>query len=245
MKEPPVRYYLMGDTMDKSAPGNQWRTATSWPPASTATSYYLTASHTLAAVKPATGKLSYVYDPKDPTPAIGGNNLMMDRGPMDQRKVSTRADVLKFETEALKSPVEITGPVKAELAVSTDAEDTDFIVKLVDVYPNGYEALVLDSAFRLRYWKSMLKPEHVEKNKVYPITVDLFSTALVFNTGHKIAVHVQSANSPRFERHSNTWESVKSYDQGVKATNTLTLDGRSRIVLPVMKSKETTSTAAR
>jgi len=236
MKEPPVRYFVMGDTFDKSAPGNQWRTAASWPPASTATAYYLTSAHTLAAAKPSgESKLSYVYDPKDPVPAIGGNNLMMDRGPMDQRKIGNRADVLKFETEVLKQPLEITGPIKAELAVSTDAEDTDFMVKLVDIYPNGYEALVLDGAFRLRYWKSTLQPEHVEKNKVYPITVDLWSTALVFNTGHKIAVHVQSSNSPRFERHSNTWDPVKNYDQAVKATNTVVLDGRSKIVLPVTK----------
>jgi predicted acyl esterase len=80
-----VRYYVMGDTFDKSAPGNEWRTADRWPPASTATSYYLTESHTLSAVKPTSkGRLSYVSDPKDPVPAIGGNNLMMDRGPMDQ-----------------------------------------------------------------------------------------------------------------------------------------------------------------
>jgi putative CocE/NonD family hydrolase len=117
------------------------------------------------------------------------------------------------------------------------------MVKLVDVYPNGYEALVLDGAFRLRYWKNLLHAEHVEKNKVYPITVDLWSTALVFNTGHKIAVHVQSSNTPRFEKHSNTWESVKSYDHAVKATNTVVLDGRSKIVLPVIKSP--TQTAAR
>ncbi len=135
----------------------------------------------------------------------------------------------------------------AELAVSTDAEDTDFMVKLVDVYPNGYEALVLDEAYRLRYWKSLLTPMHVEKNKVYPITVDLWSTALVFNAGHKIAVHVSSSNSPRFEAHSNTWDPVKSYDQAVKATNTVFIDGRSKLVLPVTKiyPKESTSTAAR
>ncbi len=247
MKEPAVRYYMMGDTFDKGAPGNQWRTADAWPPASTATSYYLSTSHTLTQTKPAgQEKLTYVYDPKDPVPSVGGNNLMMDRGPMDQRKVSTRADVLKFETEPLKQPIEIAGHVMAELAVSTDAEDTDFMVKLVDVYPNGYEALVLDEAFRLRYWKSLLTPMRVEKNKAYPITIDLWSTALVFNTGHKIAVHVSSSNSPRFEAHSNTWEPVKSYDQAVKATNTVFIDGRSRLVLPVTKIyRELTNTAAR
>jgi putative CocE/NonD family hydrolase len=248
MKEPAVRYYMMGDTFDKAAPGNQWRTADSWPPTSTATSYYLAASHTLTQTKPpAHEKLTFVYDPKDPVPSVGGNNLMMDRGPMDQRKVSSRPDVLKFETEPLKQPVEIAGHVTAELSVSTDAEDTDFMVKLIDVYPNGYEALVLDEAFRLRYFESLLKPMHVEKNKVYPITVDLWSTALVFNTGHKIAVHVSSSNSPRFEAHSNTWEPLKSYDQAVKANNTVFIDGRSKLVLPVTKiyPRESTSAAAR
>jgi hypothetical protein len=245
MKEPPVRYFVMGDTMDKSAPGNTWRTASSWPPASTTTSYYLAASGNLALAKP-TGaeKATYVYDPKDPVPSVGGNNLMMDRGPMDQRKVSGRKDVLKFETEALKSPVEIVGKVIAELAVATDAQDTDFTVKLIDVYPNGYEALVLDEAFRLRYANGLDKPTKPEPGKVYPIQVDLWSTALIFNTGHKIAIHVSSSNSPRFEPHSNTWEPVKSYDQAIKANNTVFLDGRSRLVLPVMKSESKGSTGA-
>jgi predicted acyl esterase len=237
MKEPAVRYYVMGDTLDKAAPGNQWRTSASWPPQSTATSFYLTSSHTLTAAKPSgKEKLSYVYDPKNPTPAIGGNNLMMERGPMDQRKVSGRADVLKFESEPLKAPLEITGPVSAELAVSTDAEDTDFIVKLIDVYPNGYEALVLDEGSRLRFAISKSGPARPAKNKVYPIKVDLWSTALVFNTGHRIEVVVQSSSAPRFEPHSNTWEPLKSYDQAVKANNTVVLDGRSRIVLPVTKT---------
>jgi uncharacterized protein len=236
MKEPPVKYFLMGDTMTSSAPGNVWRTAPSWPPPSKATSYYLEPGGKLAANKPvAIAKLSYVYDPKDPVPSVGGNNLMMDRGPMDQRKVGSRKDVLKFETEALKAPVEIVGPVTAELAVSTDAVDTDFIVKLVDVYPNGYEALVLDEGLRLRYRNGFV-PERAEAGKVYPIKVSLWSTALIFNTGHKIAVHVTSSNSPRFEPNSNTWEPLKSYDQAVKATNTLVLDGRSKLILPVTKT---------
>jgi hypothetical protein len=236
MKEPPVKYFLMGDTMTSSAPGNVWRTAPSWPPPSKATSYYLEPGGKLAANKPvAIAKLSYVYDPKDPVPSVGGNNLMMDRGPMDQRKVGSRKDVLKFETEALKAPVEIVGPVTAELAVSTDAVDTDFIVKLVDVYPNGYEALVLDEGLRLRYRNGFV-PERAEAGKVYPIKVSLWSTALIFNTGHKIAVHVTSSNSPRFEPNSNTWEPLKSYDEAVKATNTLVLDGRSKLILPVTKT---------
>ncbi len=235
MKDPPVKYFLMGDTMDKSAPGNEWRTAPSWPPPSTTTSYYLGAQGKLSTLLPAAkATANYIYDPKNPVPSVGGNNLMMARGPMDQRKVGDRPDVLKFETEPLASPLEIVGPVKVQLAVSTDAPDTDFMVKLVDVYPNGYEALVLDEAQMLRY-RSGLKPEKAESGKVYPITVDLWSTALVFNKGHKIAVHVSSSNAPRFEAHTNTWEAVKSYDLAVKASNTIYLDGRSKLILPVTK----------
>jgi predicted acyl esterase len=241
MKEPPIKYYVMGDTVngkeagDRKQPGNEWRTADRWPPPATLTSFYLQANGKLSTSPAREGKLSFVYDPRDPVPSVGGNNLMMDRGPMDQRKVSSRKDVLKFETEPLTQAVEIVGRISAELHVSTDAEDTDFMVKLVDVYPNGYEALVLDEAYRLRYHQGLDKPARVEKNKVYPIKVDLWSTALVFGAGHKIAVHVSSSNSPRFEAHSNTWDPVKSYDLSVKATNSVYLRG-SHLVLPVTKT---------
>jgi len=238
-KEPAVRYYVMGDTLDKSAPGNEWRTAASWPPASTATSYYFGDNHSLTVATPKTknDKDSYAYDPKNPVPSVGGNNLMMDVGPMDQRTVSGRPDVLKFETQPLTDPVEVVGRLTAKLYVSTDAEDTDFMVKLVDVYPNGYEALVHDEGLRLRYVNGFDKPTHIEKGKIYPIQVDLWSTALVFNKGHKIAVHVTSSNSPRFEKHSNTWAPVKSYDDAVVAHNAVYHDARhpSQIVLPVTK----------
>jgi len=155
---------------------------------------------------------------------------------MDQRPVSSRADVLKFETPTLTSAVEVVGPLTANLAVSTDAPDTDFMVKLVDVYPDGYEALVNDGAFRLRYVDGFDKQTRIEAGKQYVINVDLWATGLVFNAGHKIAVHVSSSNFPRFERHTNTWEPLASYDTSRKATNTVWLDGRSRMVLPVTQT---------
>ncbi len=238
-KQPRVKYYVLGDPMDKSAPGNEWRSADTWPPPSTATSFYLQAGGKLATSAPssAEGKLSFVYDPKDPVPSLGGNNLMMDAGPMDQRPVSGRKDVLKFETEPLKDAVEVAGKLLAELFVSTDAEDTDFIVKLVDVYPNGYEALVMDQGQRMRLRNGTFRPELTEPNKVYPIKVDLWSTAIAFNKGHKIAIHVQSSNNPRFEPHTNTWDRLRSYDKAAKATNTVYFNAKqaSRLVLPVTK----------
>ncbi len=240
MKEPAVKYFVMGDTMTAGAPGNVWRTAASWPPASTPTSFYLHEDGKLAAAAStvASAKKSYVFDPKDPVATAGGGNLMMERGPMDQRPVSNRPDVLKFETAVLTSPVEIAGAVTAEIFVSTDAEDTDFHVKLVDVYPNGYEALVLDQGYRMRYFMGLDRPSLIEKNKVYKLTIPLWSTALVFNKGHKIQVHVQSSNNPRFDVHTNTWDAIKGYDASVKATNTVFLSGKtaSRVILPVTKA---------
>jgi len=237
MKEPPVKYFVMGDTREPGAPGNVWKTSDMWPPRATATSYYLSANHTLSATAPTNAaKASFIYDPKDAVPTAGGNNLGLDRGPMDQRPVSSRPDVVKFETAPLREAIEVVGPLKADLTVSTDAPDTDFMVKLVDVYPDGYEALVNDGAFRLRYVDGFDKQTHIEPGKPYAISVDLWATGLVFNAGHKIAVHISSSNFPRFERHTNTWEPLASYDQSHKATNTVWLDGRSRIVLPVTQT---------
>jgi uncharacterized protein len=245
-REPPVSYYLMGDTFDSSAPGNQWRTADAWPPKANVTPYFLQAGHKLSTDAPKADEStsnavdSFVYDPKNPVPTVGGNNLMLPLGPMDQREVSTRPDVLKYETEPLAQAVEVVGPVTAELSVATDAEDTDYTVKLVDVYPDGYEALVLDQAFRLRFRDGFNRMVRAEKDKVYPIRINLWSTALAFNKGHRIAIHVSSSNAPRFEPHSNTWEPVKSYDQAVKATNTVhhSAAHASKVLLPVTKIYE-------
>lgn len=244
--EPPVRYYVMGDTFDEASPGNEWRTADVWPPESTATSYYLHAGNKLSLEAPsenggdvvATDATSYEYDPNNPVPTVGGNNLSLPIGPMDQREVSGRDDVVKFETDPLESPVEVIGHITAELFVSTSAEDTDFIVKLVDVYPNGYEALVRDQGTRLRFREGFDKMVKAEAGEVYKIDVDLWSTALVFNKGHKIAIHVQSSNARRFEPHSNTWDPVDDYaTQAVTATNTIhhSAGHTSRLILPVTK----------
>lgn len=235
---PAARYFVLGDPFDENAPGNEWRTASEWPPASTATSYYLSpAGHLLDHAGKSSDKLTYRYDPKDPVPTVGGNNLFSARGPMDQREVSGRPDILRFETAPLEAPTEIIGRAKVELFVSTDAEDTDFVAKLIDVYPDGYEALVSDQPLRLRYHAGYTDPQHIEAHKVYRIEIPLWATALVFNRGHKIAIHITSSNAPRFEAHTNTWDPLPSYDDAMVANNTLYLgpEHPSRLILPVTK----------
>lgn len=236
--EPPVRYFLMGDALDKSAPGNVWKSSDVWPPRGTEAKPLWFGPH--GELRDAPGGqaalLSYEYDPRDPVPTVGGNNLFLPRGPMDQAKLAGRRDVLRFQTEPLAEPLEISGRVLADLVVSTDAEDTDFMVKLIDVYPNGYEALVLDQPMRLRYREGFDKPQRAKSGEPYRLRVNLGSTALVVNRGHRLAVHVSSSNYPRFERHTNTWDPVGSYDEARTARNSVHVGGDegSRILLPTV-----------
>lgn len=235
-KEEPVRYFLMGDTFDKRAPGNEWRTTRVWPPLHQEKTLWFTSKGELRDQSPDTmNHLEYASDPQNPVPTLGGNNLFLARGPMDQSPTKGRKDVLRFQTEPLTDPMEVVGPIMVDLSVSTDGPDTDFIVKVVDVYPDGYEALVMDQAMRLRFRNGFDQPSPAEPGQVYSLSIDVGTTALVFNKGHRLAIHVQSTNAPRFEPHSNTWEPVKTYDEARVAHNRVHVGGPagSRVRLPI------------
>lgn len=238
MSEPPVRYYVMGDVTDPKAPGNEWHTAASWPPSAATTSYFLAAGGSLSEKLPAAQEStdSYKYDPKNTVPTIGGSNLYSKKGPMDQRETGDRKDILKFATEPLKAPVEVTGPVTVELWAESDAPDTDFMAKLVDVYPDGTERLVLDSALRARFRDGTDHEVMMKKGEVYKLKIDLWSTSLVFNTGHRIAIHVTSSNDPRFDPNPNTGHPLHADDETRVATNTIHHDREhpSRVLLPIV-----------
>jgi putative CocE/NonD family hydrolase len=228
----------MGDPLDSKAPGNEWRSADHWPPKADVVSFYLHGGGRLQkSPETVPGVDGFRYDPKNPVPTVGGNNLFLPRGPMDQRQIGERTDVLKYATEPLEAPTEVVGPIYVELYVSTDAEDTDFCAKLVDVYEDGYEALVVDQPMRLRFRNGFENPQKAKKGEVYKIRWNLWSTALVFNRGHRIALHVSSSNAPRFEPHTNTWEPVSSYEQAVVAENKVhrSAEQPSRVLLPVVK----------
>ena len=235
---PPVRYYLMGDTMNPESPGNTWKQADTWPIPHLPTSYYFTKAGGLQTQAPdSASSLTYQYDPKNPVPTIGGAELFPPKGPLDQRPLKERKDILRFETPSLEKPLEITGRVLVELSVSSDVPDTTFMAKLIDIYPNGYEALVADSAVMARYWNGFDKPAPLEKGRTYQLTVDLWSTALVFDKGHRIAVHITSSNAPRYDTHPNSYLPVNSFDGAPIANNTVHLAGphASRLILPVIE----------
>lgn len=248
-----VHYYVMGDSCDPTAPGNRWRSADNWPPPSQPTKFYFHTDGTLRNT-PASdpgGKLVYKYDPSNPVPTLGGQNLNLAKGPRDQRPVESRPDVLLFTSDPLTEAVEVTGHVFAVLYVSSDSPDTDFTVKLTDVYPDGRSMLLSDGILRARFRESFEREDFLEPGKVYPLNVDLWSTAVVLNKGHRIRVAVSSSNAPRFEPNPNTGRPPGQSVVGTRrvpsalgetriATNTLHLSKQhpSHIILPVYRGSK-------
>jgi predicted acyl esterase len=240
-EEKPVHYYVMGDPTAKGAPGNFWRSADHWPPPGIARDFYLHPEGKLTDADRPSGdhRKSYKYDPRHPAPTVGGAELGADIGPKDQRKVESRADVLLFTTEALTEPLEVTGRIFAKLYVSSDCPDTDFTVKLTDVYPDGRSMLVTDGIRRASLRDSFTEEKLLEPTKIYEITIDLWSTSLVFDRGHKIRIAVSSSNAPRFDPNPNTGNPFRSSQETRIATNTIHLSAQnpSRIVLPIFKQQ--------
>jgi len=242
MDEPPVSYFMMGPAKkDAYSPKNRLLTSANWPPANREVRYYLTPDKGLVAKPPAAAdvKVSYRYDPGNPVPTVGGANLTFERGPMDQRAIPERGDYLRFKTPPLEKDVTIAGPVKVELYGATDGPDTDFMATLVDVYPDGYEALVLDAPIRTRYRAGRMPDDVRMMTPGAPeeLTIDLWSTAITFEKGHRIALHITSSNSPRFEINPNTGEAPGEHKLAPRtATNSVYMDAThpSALVLPVV-----------
>ncbi len=238
-REPPVRYYLMGATEDGDTPGNEWKEADGWPPvAARPGSFFLEQDGMLAATAPnSPGTESYRYDPEDPVPTVGGGNLILGgKGPLDQREISERQDYLRFQTDVLEEPLEVVGRVTADLFVDSDAPDTDFVAKLVDVYPDGYEALLADGIIRARYREGEDREILMKPGEVVRVRVDLWSTAMVFNKGHRIALHITSSNDPRFDPNPNTGHPQRADEETRVANNTIhfSQEHPSRLLLPVV-----------
>lgn len=239
-----VNYYVMGaDT--PGSPGNEWRTASSWPPfAARATHYYLHANGTLdtqASDDRKTHSRSFDFDPRNPVPAHGGANLTIPAGPMDQReRRAKRKDILAFATEPLIDPMEVTGRVSVRLFVSSDALDTDFTAMLVDIYPSGdhREIQVLDSIRRVktRFGYGAAAPLLTGPDEVVELIIDLQSTSWIFDRGHRIGLQVSSSNFPRFEVNPNTGAEFPSEGEEARvAHNTVHMNKShpSALILPV------------
>lgn len=237
-----IVYYLMGDSSDPTAPGNCYKLTNVWPVAHTPTRFYPQADGSLSTDKPAaqSASLSFQYNPRNPVPSVGGDVFVHQGvGPKDQRVLKDRKDILRFTSKPLAQPLEITGKVLADLYVSSDVGDTTFTAKLVDIYPDGYEAIVRDSIIMGRFHQGFDKQVPMQRSKIYRLTIDMWSTALVFNRGHRIGLHISSSNSPKYEVHPNSFEPVNSFDASPIAKNAIHLSTAhpSSLVLPVVIAK--------
>jgi predicted acyl esterase len=240
---PAVTYYVMGDTSNSSAPGNEWRYADDWPLPTIERTWYLHANGTLLPIKSLdTYQFTYYYDPTHPVPTIGGGNLNLPAGPYDQRPVENRSDVLIFTSSVLQQPYESTGPIIARLFVSSDCPDTDFTVKLTDVYPDGRSMLITDGILRMRNRNGYDHWELMEPGTIYQIDVDLWSTSYIWNTGHQIRVAISSSNYPRCLNNPNTAEGIYKNSTSRIAQNTIYIDSThpSCILLPEIPLNSTT-----
>jgi hypothetical protein len=238
-KEPAVAYYVMGDTATPGAPGNEWRYAGDWPIPAKETPVYFLADSSLTLQKPGSAEAhrEYTFDPADPYPTLGGNNLSKPRGPVNEAKLeNSRHDGVMFTTSPLDEPVEVTGRVTAKVWVASSAVDTDLSVRICDVYPDGRSMLIVEGMQRLRYRHSPEKPEPLTPGKAEEVTVDCWSTSYIFNKGHRARVTVTSSNYPRFDINPGTGEPWSDAGAKVKQTNTIYCDAThpSRLLLPLV-----------
>jgi hypothetical protein len=183
---------------------------------------------------------NFTYDPRNPVPTMGGavccEPTAFPPGPLDESSLELRQDVLVYTSPPLSEEIEVTGPVRTVLYVSTSANDTDFTAKLVDIQPNGKPLLVTDGIQRLRYRLSLSNPVLVKRNQAYQISVDTGVTSYVFAARHRIRLEVSSSNFPRFDRNLNGAGPNADQTKPVKARQTVYHQKGypSAIILPVI-----------
>jgi putative CocE/NonD family hydrolase len=249
--EAPVHIFVMGV--------NRWRDEPDWPLArARATPLYLVSERAANSLsgdgllqwKAERAKTldastdSFTYDPRNPVPTRGGavccDPKIFPWGPIDQRPVEKRKDVLVYTSAPMKQDLEVTGPIRVVLYASTSALDTDFTAKLVDVFPDGEARNLTDGILRVRYRQGLEKPELAEPGKVYPLMIDAGVTSNVFLAGHSIRVEISSSNFPRFDRNLNTGRAIAD-DSGSKKAEQMVYHSRqypSHVLLPVIPASD-------
>lgn len=269
--EPAVRIFVMGggsgrrNAAGRMDHGGRWRSEAEWPlPGTRITRYFLAADGQLVDSEPRIkqAKRVFNYDPRHPVPTVGGTvtsgQPLMVGGAFDQREapqffgsqqpgraLGDRSDVLVFQTQPLVADVEVTGAIEAELWISSNCADTDFTIKLIDVYPpsedypQGFAMNLTDGILRCRYRDSWERPAMLTPGQPYKIRVSAFPTSNLFVAGHRIRLDVSSSNFPHFDINPNTGEPEGRWRHTRVATNTVFMDAThpSSILLPVIPSR--------
>jgi putative CocE/NonD family hydrolase len=226
-KQPKVTYYTMGL--------NKWQTADRWPPAGAQpVIFYLSSGGSantmngdgaLSSTPPAADKPdAFTYDPMNPVTSYGGNvcctGTAITAGAFDQRKMEARPDILVYTSAPFSEASEVTGPIEPTLYVSSDVKDTDFTVKVIDVYPDGRAYNLDESIQRMRYRNGYDKPlVWMQPGNVYKVTLQPLNTSNSFAPGHRLRIEVSSSNFPRFDRNLNTGGNNYDEVKGVVAHN--------------------------
>ncbi|HRE67108.1 MAG TPA: CocE/NonD family hydrolase [Cyclobacteriaceae bacterium] len=244
---PRVRYYTMGS--------NKWQTSDVWPPANAVMTTYFLDSKGKANTLNGDGKLvtkkvskdnpdAFTYDPMNPVTSHGGNvcctGNAVQGGAFDQQEMEKREDILVYTTEPLAEGVEISGFIESTLYVSSDVKDTDFTIKLIDVYPDGKAYNLDETIQRVRYREGYDKEVFMEAGKVYKVELTPMSTSNYFEKGHRIRVEISSSNFPRFDRNLNTGGNNFDESQAKIAHNKVHHSSQypSSIKLPIVKTKK-------
>jgi putative CocE/NonD family hydrolase len=225
---PRVQYYTMGK--------NIWQSAEQWPPKDVKmTTYYLNSGGkantlkgdgVLTKKKPSKdNKDSFVYDPMNPVTSYGGNvcctGNAVKGGAFDQQVMEEREDILVYTTEPLREGTEVTGFIESTLYVSSDVKDTDFTIKLIDVYPDGRAYNLDETIQRARFREGYDKEVFMEKGEVYKIDLTPMATSNYFEKGHRIRIEISSSNFPRFARNLNTGGNNYDEAKGIVANNSI------------------------
>jgi hypothetical protein len=219
LPEDPVRIFVMG--------ANRWRDEKDWPlPGTRYTPLYLSSQGDAASQG---GRLSfdlpgesqsadhYLYDPRHPVPTLGGPTFLpglrmgLQAGPIDQRPVESRLDVLKYTSEPLQQPLEATGPLTLVLYASSSAEDTDFVARLCDVDTDGASRLLAEGVLRARFRDGLDRPAPLKPGQVYELRINLLATSNLFLPGHCIRLDITSSSFPRINAHPNVIAPLASY----------------------------------
>lgn len=240
-KLPNVIYYVMGPFDGSASSGNVWKTAEEWPVPSKPLTLYLGENKKLSYSPGKDFVLSYDYNPENPVPTLGGRNLFLESGPKDQRAIEKREDVLVFTSDKLSEDLEVTGSLSATLYFASDRKDTDLVVRLCDVYPDGRSLLVSEGGIRT----GVLNVKATESKPIQKIDIDLSSTSIVFAKDHAIRLIVTSSSYPRYEKNMNLGI-LGSHGRGQIATNKVyTGKGHpSYLLLPIVKNVEKSGLSA-
>ena len=236
---PSVAFYLMSSyEYNPDILANDWFQSDLWPLSTTNLDLYMHSNESLLPGASAYSQalLSYEYDPNDPVETIYGGNLALPAGTWDQQSVESRDDVLVFTTPPLTEPLTVVGQITTTLHIESNCTDTDFTVKLTDVYPDGRSMLITDTIIRARNRLGYEDWNFLDEGIVYELSIPLDSTAYLFNEGHSLRIDISSSNFPRFETNPNTGDALWANDTTYIANNSIHVSSTypSKISIPTV-----------